>query len=240
MAQNVENLGKYTFIKYDSIPMISTNDRDYYSALTPTYPIHPVWTATWKIPYEKISNTKCFKMGGGMIEQCINYKVLIDGDTVLIDSHEKFREIFAPVDNEQEAIAFAYIFTDSEPMYNLDFLYKQCEQELLQTANREYNRLQMELYQKRINDELTDIPELRMEWLVDLENYWYIHQPIISSSYVKKVEDGYELLLYHYVVFGCSHPYMERLIKVYFDGNVEILEQRAAFSKASENGFCLD
>ncbi len=266
---------KITFIKHDSIPMISvdsvinlqgekiaskslTTENSDDSALTPTYPMYSVWTATWKIPRDKLHSTKCFKMGGGLIEQCVNYKIVINEDTtVLIDSHEKFREIFAPVDSEQEAIAFAYFFTDSKPIYNLDFLEKDYEQQKkyeqarsdLERENENYRRA-LEEYERAIKE----YEQEGKEWDSYLGNLipkvptplssrfplWYIYQPTISSSYVKKVDDGYELLLYYYVVFSCSHPYMERIIKVCFDGTVEILEEQAAFESEEEFGHCID
>jgi hypothetical protein len=237
---------KVEFIKHDSIPMIfvdtidlwenkiasaklKTSDENYYyAALTPTYPMHSVWWTRRDIMScykDKWETTKCFKMGGGLIPLCINYEVLINGDTVLIDTPDKFCETFAPVDNEQEAIAFAYIFTGSKPMYNLTFLDQPYNLAFLnQPTEYDYNYIRSS----------------RDGGSISGTEGWDIFLPTITSSYVKKVDDGYELLLYYYVTYGCIHPYNERLIKVYFDGKVEILEGRAAFKKNSKYSYCVD
>lgn len=252
MAQN----NRCTFIRHDSIPMILADSvvdfygrkiaaKDlnthkplyYYAALTPDYPIEPIYTPFSKFPDEvQRSGPKCFKVSGGLVLHCINYQACINGDTILINSHKKFRELFAPVESEQEAIAFAYIFTDSKPMYHLDFLepgfekYTYYEREEIKETRLKNGKTRKEIIVRR--DSIMNLQPL---------NKWFIAQPKpVISSYVKKVDDGYELLLYHYAVFGCSHPYMRRLVKVTFDGHVEIMEEYEAFGNIEDLGLCVD
>ena len=130
---------QYLFIRHDSIPMFLVDSvidfygnkivarnlqgiSKYYYALTPACPMEIIRD------YEALEKSRngetlqYFKTSGGRVPIGINYVAIIDGEQVVIDSHEKFRELFAPVETVQEAIAFAYFFTDSEPIYNLDFL----------------------------------------------------------------------------------------------------------------------
>lgn len=234
---------QYLFIRHDSIPMLLVDSvidfhgnkivaRDlqgiskYYYALTPTCPMGVIrdWDAL-----EKSRNGEMpqyFKIGGGLVPVGINYVAIIDGEQVVIDSHEKFRELFAPVETVQEAIAFAYFFTDSEPIYNLDFLVTPAPSEPEETRAPFWV-----IGQDTLWNPVPVPPPL---------DVWYVCTPEIISSYAVQLEDGYELLLYHYKVFGCSHPYIRRRVKVAFDGKVEILEERDAFGLYEENGLCVD
>lgn len=236
---------KFELVHHDSIPLTTVDsiitfagqkvaikdskESAYYAALNPIYPVRQVFSCG-RNAIDTYNTIGCFKGGGGLLLTCINYNVLINGDTVLISSPEKFREIFAPVDNPQEAIAFAYFFTGSEPMYNFDFLLPEPELE------PQY----MPFYViDSISGKVTDT--INFKRLAPIKpGAWLVYQPTITSSYVKKVEDGYELLLYFYKVFGCSHPYIERLIKVYTDGRVEIVEAKEAFEHSESIGFCVD
>jgi hypothetical protein len=253
--------------KIDSKILSPKGDLYYFAALTPAYPMEKVWTQLDRYDRKEDMAGKCFDFSIGLIPYCINLQALNDGDTVLIDSPEKFREIFAPVESVQEAIAFAYFFTESRPMYNFDFLEErdkrpQIDQERASFFEWEekmiYYKKELEKYQI----EKENYEKIMKKWKPNQgvpaptppimpmspgmpmpptpPRIWNIYQPIINSSYAKEVDDGYELLLYHYEVFGCSHPYWERLIKVYFDGKVEIMRTQVAFENKMEIGLCVD
>lgn len=230
MAQTTEKLGNYTFIKYDSIPMcfvdtmqtfsgkkfaakeLTPRDSEYYyPALTPPYLIG-MRRVDWRIyPFEERVKIKCFEVNRF---DCINYLAILSSDTVLIDSGEKFREIFAPVDSPREAIAFAYIFTDAQPIYNLDFLRSEA------IRPREDPNEPLWRY-----TEGSTVPTLR-KIIPEPSDGWEIYRPTVSSSYAKEVEDGYEVLLYDK---DLNSIYSECLIKVYFDGTVKLLREEGAF-----------
>ena len=255
-AQESKQEQKYRFIRNDSIPMFlpdtivtwsehkvatkgitTRHPLYYYAALKPTLPLIKQYTSYSGYSKEERANIKSFGVTNGMIPHYISYKTVIAGDTLEIDSHEKFREIFAPVESVQEAIAFAYIFTDSKPMYNLDFLEPYTftgKYEYIESVEYKETRL------KNGQTQIEAIVTMDSLYVVPPLGGWKIFEPEIISSYVKEIEEGYELLLYHYVVFGGSHPYLRRLIKVTFDGNVEIIEECQAFANMSDYGLHVD
>lgn len=244
---------KYIFIRHDSIPLILTDSvidfkggkkavkdlRDYklYNyALTPLLPLSQKrFSHTESVAAVKEGKGNFFKVTDGMLQAGINYVAKIHDQEVIIDSHEKFRQLFAPVETVQEAIAFAYYFTDSSPLYNLDYLVEVPPIIEKDTTSKYYlidtATVDTVWAQQKIK------PILRVR---PIEKQWIIYTPEIISSYAVKVEDGYELLLYHYQVFGCEHPYIRRHIKVYFNGIVQILDEEAAFQSWSDVGNCVD
>lgn len=215
---------KYIFIRHDSIPL------DYTNALTPQLPLLKRYTSYQKMCTMKEGEAKFFKMSGGMIPTGINYVTKIHNKEVIIDSHEKFREIFAPVETVQEAITFAYYIADSWPLYNLNHLVE------LPPIVDSIPPFKIEL---ATGDTLWNIKRISII-TKPIEEQWIIYTPEIISSYAVKVEDGYELLLYHYKIFGCEHPYIRRHIKVYFNGMVKIMDEQEAFQCLGDVGRCLD
>jgi hypothetical protein len=172
------------------------------------YPIYSIW--------EILENEKraCFEINCLFSCYCHVYKALIKSDTILIDSPEKFCEIFTPVDSERKALAFAYIFTHAKPIYNLCFLMPR---------------------PKPVVDHLTSeiIPVLQEPASTERED-WVIYRPTITSSYVNEIEDGYEVLLYEYTGLCPPHPYFELLVKVYTNGKVEIIKRQKAFEDKND------
>lgn len=238
---------QYMFIRHDSIPgllvdsvsnhegnKVAAKDlrgaEQYYHALTPYYPLsikRTYYDEVRQIIERGETPPTFFETGGGLIPVGINYVAEIDNEKVIIDSQEKFRQIFAPVETVQEAIAFAYIFTDSYPLYNLDYLVEPAPIE------EPWSPFEIDLITQ-------DTLWMIMPHHIIKEPGWNIYTPEIVSSYAKYTDEGYELLLYHYKLFGCSHPYSRRVIKVSFDGMVEILEEQEAFERWDEVGLCID
>ena len=185
MAQQIETIGEFTFIRHEPIQMHATDsvtiyfpvyyfngvgrrlkgseldsvvirsekratnsfhrwDINYYlTALEPTFPIwyerywitersNPSWNENW---YDY-----CIRAYFVRQLSCVFFRAIIDGDTITINTPEKFRELFAPVTSVQQAIAFAHILTGAVPMFNLDFLA---------TRNVDYLRQQRAEYEKR-------------------------------------------------------------------------------------------
>jgi hypothetical protein len=61
-----------------------------------------------------------------------------------------------------------------------------------------------------------------------------------SLSYSIKGPEGYEVKLFSYQTFGCSHPYTEMIFKVHEDGDVEKIHEVKAFEDPKESGICVD
>lgn len=56
---------------------------------------------------------------------CYNYLIEINDSIIEINSHEKFKEIFAPVENKEEALSFAYVlcgYPHVKAIYDFNFL----------------------------------------------------------------------------------------------------------------------
>lgn len=224
---------KYTFIRHDSLPDVS--------GLTPDYPLSMRRRWAKDIPEKELRSPgfRCFRTGGGLVWGCMDYIALVAGERVVIDSPEKFRELFAPVETREEAMTFARILTDSYPIYNLDFLMPEPD-EYLYFETLEYDG---ERYDRKSGKWVIWV-DSRMDSIKIVKPLegWHIVQttPEVESSYVRRVKDGYEVLLYHYQVFGCSHPYSRRIVKVTFDGRAEIVADEKAFFRWEEEGFCVD
>lgn len=241
---------KYIFIRHDSIPLVladSVTDfngkkkatKDLYEstlynyALTPLLPLSPRHTSFNEATAMKKKETDFFEVTDGMFPAGINYHTKICDEEVIIDSHEKFREIFAPVQTAQEAIAFAYYMTKSEPLYNLDYLVDLA-------PKVETDTMPSFKIQPVTGDTIWNIKIIPLKKIRPAEEEWMIYTPEIISSYAVKVEDGYELLLYHYKVFGCEHPYSRRHIKVFFNRVVKIIDEQEAFQCFGAMGYCVD
>lgn len=169
-----------TFLTFNG-EKIAINKRNqiYAAALSPIYPLKRVMKSPAVIKKELPFNEqtgkydytalKCFATTKGMIVHCITYVALINNEKVVINSPEKFREIYAPVESEQEAIAFAYYFTGSEPIYNLDFLIPEEEYQYYMFYN-------IDSITGNIDSVETKIPHTA---------WWDVYLPEIESSYVK-------------------------------------------------------
>ena len=199
----------------------------YYLAVLTSYPIwREFWpySIRWNEDNRDINN--CFgylppSPTGGC--SCYVYRIIIDGNTITISSPEKFRELFAPVETVQEAIAFAHIFTRAFPIYNFNFLKAQ--------------------YPDTLRHQFIEAGQglgIYEDHLAIHIKYWEIHQPEIVSSFVEITDNGYKLLLYKRGTPSTpvlvspyrktTTPYWRKLIKVTFDGKVKVLESVLAFS----------
>ena len=228
MAQRVETIGRFTFIQHDSIPMHYFTGRwdtgSFLKALTPAYPIWQTFTNN-QVEIERLGLTGCFSQRYA----CVFYKVIINGDTLAIGTREEFRKIFAPVESVQEAIAFAHVFTGSFPIFNLDFLREEARRRQEFEKQKQKNQQWQDEWQD-VPLKYRPIPPLPPLFRVD--DGWEILHPEIISSFAKVTEYGYKLLLYHqgFRLSPIWHgSYVRRLIKVTFDGEVEILEEIEAF-----------
>lgn len=68
----------------------------------------------------------------------------------------------------------------------------------------------------------------------------YRYHRAVSTSRVQEINGYYIVQLFHYVTFGCSHPYSVVLIKVTQSGAIEILRNEIAFEDPAEDALCVD
>ncbi len=63
----------------------------------------------------------------------------------------------------------------------------------------------------------------------------------IEETYVKKMDDGYHILVYRYNLCGCgSHTTDQELYLVTEDGEIQRIESNPAYSNPEEEGLCVD
>lgn len=79
--------------------------------LTPRLPLAEVYSFDFK--------DSCMHYSEGMMLVCYNLIAQIKDTFTLIDNEEKFRKIFAPIDNEQEAISYVAYLTRTSPKYDI-------------------------------------------------------------------------------------------------------------------------
>jgi hypothetical protein len=136
----------------------------------------------------------CLFHSGGMVLFCYGL-VVKSGDTlILIDTEEKFREVFAPIESEQEAVSYVAYLTRAYPKYDI---------------------------------------EKKFRYRTFVSNF--------PSTYARRVDDGYEVLLHDKKVFGCGpHPYYYKLFNVTKAGKITLLKTVRMFEDPKEDALCVD
>ena len=153
---------------------------------------------TPKLPIVEISsfdfNRKCIWQSKGMMPICNNLVVQIKDTLTLIDTEEKFKKLFTPVDNEQEAISFISYLTRTYPKYDIS---------------------------------------KKLRYRVYSDNF--------PSTYVKAINDGYEVILHDKKVFGCGpHPYFYKIYQVTKAGHITLIKTVKMFEDPEEDAHCVD
>jgi hypothetical protein len=137
---------------------------------------------------------KCLWTSQGMLAVCYSLVAKQSDTLVLIDTEEKFRKTFAPIDNEQEAIGYVAYLTRTYPKYDIS------------------KKLRYRVYSSQF-----------------------------PSTYAKKVNGGFEVLLHDKKVFGCGpHPYFYKLFKVTDSGEITLLKTVKMFEDPEEDALCVD
>jgi hypothetical protein len=231
----------------------------YLMALKPTFTI---WQEDFWIShrYEERQHIRCVRENfipySG--DFCIIFRAVIESDTITIDTPERFRELFAPVESVQQAVAFAHIFTGAtlkndisgvKSMIQFDI---QAEMQRAKWDEREANRQarQQEMavtisendktestiqQEDSIRVVLPPPPPPKRPPVRPQGRLREVHQTEISSSNVERTDDGFKVWLYcrqtpHYEWWRFGTTHTRKLIKVTFDGKVEILESIPVYS----------
>jgi len=78
---------------------------------------------TPKLPLAEIHSSRytrsCLQIPGGLRRSCFNLVAKINDTLTLIDTQAKFRKVFAPIDNEEEAISYVAYLTQTSPKYDI-------------------------------------------------------------------------------------------------------------------------
>lgn len=85
------------------------------SELSALNPKIPLMECKFYDNWEKPTREGIVYLGCGMLLVYRKYVVFKDNKFQLVSSGEEFKQLFAPVENEQEALAFAMAFTTSHP-----------------------------------------------------------------------------------------------------------------------------
>lgn len=161
-----------------------------------SYPVEAVWEEARLVRY--IDEASYLKLFMGMSVRGLYYNVYRENDTIRIDSEESLRKYFTPITDEMMALAYVYILHEYKPMHDFSFLTQSIVA---------YKKHEIE---NRENRERIAADE-------SYEGFGYIYTyegclPDVSeleTSYIKRVEGGYEMLLYHFYGDDCtfSSPY---------------------------------
>jgi hypothetical protein len=91
----------------------------YYGGLSPQYPIAYSYMS---LDYD--DEPSGFKISGGMMYLAENPIIVVDGQFVVIDSKEKFQTTYAPIESEEEALAYVCAYTGTYPQYQFDLPFR--------------------------------------------------------------------------------------------------------------------
>lgn len=154
--------------------------------LNPRLPLLQVYSSDFK------NNTIWYSEG--MITLSYGLVVQDKGSLILIDTKDKFKEFFAPIENEQEALSYTAYLTRTYPEYDI-----------------------------HIN------PNYR------------IYSKSFPSTYAKRINGGFEVLLHDKEVFGCGpHSYVYKIFTVSNSGTINLIRSVKMFENPQEDGLCID
>lgn len=202
-----------------------TNPNEIYQYLS-VYPVEQVWEkAKWNKEDGKIH--PYLDTTSGMILHGLYYKVYRDSDTIVINSPDTLKKYFTPITDEMMALAYIHILKGYIPMHNFSFLLESLEK---------YNQQQKEKHEKWKQEEKTNQKKNRKNGFIpvipdkDADEYsdWLPSLPQLETSYIKIVDDGYEMLLYKYNQGRGSSSYSVIKILLSKNGELRILSHQAA------------
>lgn len=160
--------------------------RTYLGGLRPKVPIAEVYSS-----YIKESS---IWRSEGMFLVWYSLVMKVKDSLVLIDSERKFKEVFAPIESEQEAISYVAYLTRTYPRYDID-------------KKRRYR----------------------------------VYSTHFPSTYAKRVEGGFEVLLHDNKKYGCGpHPYFYKIFKVTDSGDIKLIENVKMYEDPEDDALCVD
>jgi len=180
----------------DSSDFVAINHKFQYEKIE--YPSYYLGGLTPRLPLAEVYmfgiKDKCMWKGKGMIAVCYSLVAKLNDTLMLIDSEDRFKEIFAPINSEQEAISYVAYITRAYPKY--------------------------------------DIPK---------KFRYRVYSSKFPSTYSKRVDGGFEVLLHDKKVFGCGpHPNFYKLFYVTDAGEISLLQTVKMFEDPNEDGMCVD
>lgn len=183
---------------------------------------------------DKDINQECMeKMAMNLMNPwCKNYMLMhISGkDSIIINSTGRLQEFFAPVRNSKEALMYVKIATGYTTQN--DFLWVIGRIEAKREDRENFKKMEQEELEKY--EETKDRQALEMFYKWYDHSYWTCRLPEIEDSYIKKVDDGWEMLLYkdeldvnHYS--GNNSYIMQLKVLVTPNGEIKTLSTKTAF-----------
>jgi len=163
---------------------------------------------------------------------CKNYMLIhVSGkDSVIINSTERLREFFAPVRNSMEALMYAEIATGYYARNDFSMVIG----EIANKREERENFKKMEREEREKQRETGNRQALEMFYERYDHSYWTCRLSEIEESYIKKVAEGWEMLLYkdeldvnHHS--GNNSYIMQLKVLVTPEGELKTLSSRTAF-----------
>lgn len=145
----------------------------YYGGLNPQYPIAYSYKS---LNYDEEPNG--FQISGGMMFLAENPIIVVDGQYVVLDSKEKFQTTFAPIENEEEALAYVCAYTGTYPQYEFDLPFRY----------RKYMRILPQSYAEK-----TESGYLVVSYDYDVfgcgpHTHWYVESFVDFDGNVKELD----------------------------------------------------
>jgi len=146
---------------------------------------------------------------------CINYRLIVKVDTIIFNTPEKLRKGFSPLRTAGEALLYAQIITGYSVVEDFSFWRKQ-----LQNEKKIYNKKKKQALKQKKQG------EHNAKWDY---GYWYCINPSLETSYIVKVPEGWEMLLYKEDSESGSKYYSRRKLLIATDGTIENLAYDLVF-----------
>lgn len=89
---------------------------EFLGGLVPSIPLVEALT----YDFEHNPNIPSVYSGRCAATEYVNYLVFMDGKVQMLDSKQKFAEVFAPIESKEEALSYAVAVTGYSPMYDLE------------------------------------------------------------------------------------------------------------------------
>lgn len=116
-ARNIDSVEYQTIIDSFKVETVSRVP-DYYEGLSPKFEMAEV--STHQIEDNVCLNRQNLNEINEMCEFCVDLVIKKNGRYIIIKSDNDLKKLFAPIENEEEAISYVSIITGTYPMYDFE------------------------------------------------------------------------------------------------------------------------
>ena len=145
----------------------------YYGGLNPQYPI-----AYSYMPLDYDQDPNGFQISGGMLFLAENPIIVVDGQFVVLDSKEKFQKTFAPIESEEEALAYVCAYSGTYPQYEFDVPFRY----------RKFMRILPQSYAEKIENGYLVISYDYDVFGCGPHTHWYVESFVDFDGNVKELD----------------------------------------------------